>query len=327
MGNRKHILLFLLLHVCVLGVAQDALMHTQSVMKQEFINPAYNSFKDFTSVNLMSRYQWVSKIDGAPETYAVNVYSPINLSGLGVGFMAINQSIGLRRRLSFSGSFSHNLRVNSSDYLAFGYSVGFQSVAYDVQRLETYPDLDLGTIDFNVTNTTAAFGLVFYDPAYFVGLSSNLLFAGNKSGSGWLVPGFDLTSGFMYNISKGVFFRPDFVLKYYPVKQTIYENGKQYQSLVSPLLDIGINFLLAEKVWLGTSHRFGQAQTCSVDVLIREAFKIGYTYEIGLGKGINQFSSQGIRLTWNLIPKRALKGFDRSGRYNTKGRMCTYLYR
>lgn len=259
MKNKKHLLLFFFFQMSLIGFAQDLLMQTQSVMKQEFINPAFNSFKGFTSVNLMTRYQWYNQVSGAPVTYGANVYIPISLSGLGVSFMAINQSIGLRQKTSFSGSFSHNLSISNTDYLALGYSVGLQNVSFDTNRLQTYPDLNMGGLELSTTDLSVSFGLFYYNPAFFVGLSSNVLITSPKYEFGWLIPGFDFTAGYMYNLSPSVFFRPDMVLKYYPLKQVVYENGEISKSMVDPILDVGLNFLLSERLWLGTSHRFGDA--------------------------------------------------------------------
>jgi len=302
-------------------------MFDQNVMKQEFMNPAYNSFKDYISVNLMTRHQWFNKLSGSPTTYAANVYFPVNLSGFGVGVMAVNQSIGLRKKVSFSGSFSHNLRVSSFDYLALGYGVGVQNMSYDMNKIITYPDVDLGGLELNSTNLTASIGLFFYDPMFFLGLSSNFLVNSDKKyAQSGLIPGFDFTSGLMYPINDKILIRPDMVLKYYPVKMYLYENGGKQESKADPIFDLGLNVLLAEKLWVGTSHRFGQAQTFSVVLNVRESFRFGYTFELGIGKGINQFNSHGVHLAWDIVRGRALSGFSRSGRYNN-GHMNSHLYR
>lgn len=324
---RVSILLLLLTHLCVQVVAQDVLMHTQSIMKQEFMNPAYNSFKDYTSVNLMSRHQWYNKVPGAPNTYAANVYVPISLSGLGVGFTAISESIGLREKVYFAGSISHNIRVSTRNYLAFGYSLGIQSISYDMDRMHTYPDINISGLDLNYTSMNLGVGLFYYTPIYFVGISSNTLMNDNQYQGNTFLPGFDFTAGFMYRISDQLLLRPDFILKYYPINEKTYSNGDVFSSKTDPILDVSINFLLDEKLWLGTSHRFGQAQTFSADVIIKESYKIGYTFELGIGEGMNQFNSHGIRLTWNIISRYALQRFDRNGRVNTRGKLNTYLYK
>ncbi len=325
--NKAIIFIFIFFQFNLIVFAQDALMHTQSIMKQEFLNPAYSSFKDFTSINLMSRHQWYNKIDGAPESFAANVYVPVSLSGLGLGFTAITESVGLREKVSFTGSLSHNLRVSSSSYLAFGYGFGFQNVSYDMNRLKTYSDVNPADLELNTTNLSATLGIFYFAPTYFVGLSSNTLFNKNNYSNSGLLPGFDFTTGFMYRLNKSVIFRPDMVLKYYPINVYEIESGKVQKSVADPIVDMGVNFLLAEKLWLGTSHRLGQVQTFSADFIIRQTFKFGYTFELGIGKGVNQFSSHGFRLNWNIIPKRAMQGFDRSERHNITGMLSSYLYR
>ncbi len=325
--NKASILLLFIFLYCMPGFAQDAFMHTQGVMKQEFMNPAYNSFKDYISVNLMNRLQWNNKMDGSPKTYAANVYVPVSLSGLGIGFTAITESIGLREKVSFTGSISHNLRVSSSNNLAFGYSLGFQNLSYDMARLTTYTDINAGDLELNSTNLNAALGIFYFTPVYFVGLSSNTLINKNNYSAGGLLPGFDFTAGFIYRINEAILFRPDMVVKYYPVKLYKSNNGQISDTDAAPIVDLALNFLLAGKLWLGTSHRFGQAQTFSADVIVKESFKLGYTFEWGIGKGANQYSSHGLRLVWSIIPKRALQGFDRSERHNITGMLSSYLYK
>ena len=135
-----YMLILALFGICTNGVCQEETMHTQGVMKQEFLNPAYNSFKDYTSISLMSRQQWYSSVDGSPKIYAGNVYVPVSLSGLGVGITVLKETIGLRNKTSISGSLSHNIRLGVSNYLAFGYGIGIQNLAYDMTRLKTYPN-------------------------------------------------------------------------------------------------------------------------------------------------------------------------------------------
>lgn len=329
MKNKYNIfaLLLCLLALSFPGEAQDGQMHTQSIVKQEFINPAYSSFKDYTSINLMSRHQWYNQMDGSPETYAANIYVPVSLSGFGLGLTAITETIGLRQKVSFSGSLSHNIHVGTSNYLGFGYGFGMQNNTYDMDRLRTYSDINPAELVLNSTNFHATLGLFYYAPMFFVGLSSNTLINKSNYNGSWLLPGFDFTSGFMYRINNAVIFRPDMVVKYYPVKSYSVEGGQISESAVIPVIDVAVNFLLLEKLWLGTSHRVGQAQTFSADFIVKETFKIGYTFELGIGQGVNQFSSHGLRLAWSIIPKRALQGFDRSERHNIPGMLNSYLYR
>lgn len=328
MKDKKfHISLLLLFLSWIPVLGQDDLLFDQNVMRQEFINPAYNSFKDYTSVNILSRHQWINQLNGGPETYAANVYIPVAYSGFGIGIMAVNQTSGIRKRLSFSGCLSHNIRISAYDYLAFGYSIGVQNISHNQEKIKTYSDVDFGGLDISSTKLLGTLGLFFYDPNYFIGLSSGFLVNNDKDTGIGLIPGIDFTSGYMYGASSGLVIRPEVVVKYYPVKMYVYENESKKMKSGYPVVDVGVNFLLADKLWLGTSHRFGLAQTFSVSVNAWESFKFGYTFELGLGEGLNQLNSHGVHLSWNMAAKKALNGFGRSERYNVKGLMGTHLYR
>lgn len=306
--------------------AQDKAMHTQGVMKQEFLNPAYNSFKDYVSLSLFSREQWGNKVIGSPSTYAANLYVPLKKSNLGVGLIAIAEKIGLREKTTFVASLSHNVRITQNSYLAFGYGLGIESTSYDKERLIAQdPTINVGAIDLNYSRTNLSIGLFYYSPRYFVGLGSNTLVDKQRVSGEWFLPGFDFTVGSMHRLHKNILFRPDLVIKYYHIRDIEYNNEFKTVSYFNPIYDLNANFLLDDKVWLGIGHRFQQAQTFSVDVIISKKFKLGYTYELGIGSGLNQFSSQGIRVTWGNFSDlpRSLASHDEAKNLGTTG----YLYK
>lgn len=331
MGNKylilRFLILFALLFECNFGFGQDEQVYTQSILKQEFLNPAYNSFKDYSSVSLLSREQWNNAVVGSPKTNAASLYCPLKLSGLGIGFVAISEEIGLRDKLSFSGTLSHNVKITSKSYLAFGYGVGFEKTSYDLQRMITQnEDIEIRDLDLDYTRMSFTLGLFYYSTHFFSGISSNALAASKKSNSGWLLPGFDFTLGSMHEINKKILFRPDLAIKYYNVKDIVYTDGVKEVSYYSSVFDLSLNFLLDNRLWIGTGRRFNQAQTFSVDLIIHKELKLGYTYELGFGKGLNQFDSQGIRLVWNFIPNPAKESF-RSGKKYSAGNIGTNLYK
>ena len=326
MKNKYQILLLLvfLINNSFPAMAQDIMMHTQGILKQEFFNPAYNSFKDYASFSLLNKYQWTGSMNGAPKTYAVNAYIPVKLSGLGFGITAITEEIGLRNKVSFTGNLSHNVKVGENGYLAFGYGIGMQNISYNTQKMKTYEGSEI-TSDINSTDYNFALGMFYYGNSYFAGLSTNVLVSGTDYTGGQILPGVDVTTGYVHRFSESLLLKPEMILKYYPVRSTYYQSAEASKSRAKPVLDLGINALLMSRMWLGTSFRIKQAWTFSADVIIKDAFKLGYTFEWGVGKGINQFNSHGIRLVWNLIPSYALKGFNRSSRY--KGAIIDEIYR
>ena len=116
-------------------LAQDVSMHTQGVMQQEFLNPAYNSFKSDISLSAYNRTQWNSKFENTPETYLVNLFVPIKTARLGVNLQTIVESIGLRTTTEFKASLCNNIQLSEGAFLSFGYSVGFLQNAFDQNKI------------------------------------------------------------------------------------------------------------------------------------------------------------------------------------------------
>lgn len=125
-------------------------MHTQGIMQQEFLNPAYNSFKDYMSIAFYNRMQWGNKFEYSPETYVTNLFMPINKTRLGANLGVIVEDIGLRKTTEFKLSLCHNIQLTQHSFLAFGYSVGFLQNSFDRNKIINYPDED---ISFLLTQT------------------------------------------------------------------------------------------------------------------------------------------------------------------------------
>jgi type IX secretion system PorP/SprF family membrane protein len=300
-------------------------MHCQSVVKQEYLNPAYNSFKDYTSVNILARNQW-GGVDNHPRLYGANFYMPIHLSRLGVGLTLLKEEIGLRNICSLSASLAHNLRISMQSYLSFGYGIGAELTSYDRDRIVAMNDNYLNyDIDWTTFGPSFKLGVFYADPHIFAGLSSNTV-TGRSNDKNWYLPGLDFVCGAMYRLSRSVFFRPDLIIKYYRNEKVVVTESVPADSYVPPVFDLSVSFLLDERVWLSTSHRFNLAHTFSVDFLIASDFQLGYSFELGIGEGLNQFNSHAISLSYKINSGKALGGFQKRGRY-IHGDKFKYLYR
>lgn len=318
-------LLYLFLFEIGLASAQDEVMHSQSVVKQEYLNPAYSSFKDYVSVNLLSRTQWVGVTEN-PRVYGANVYVPLQLSRMGVGLTVLNEDIGLRNVSSVNVSLAHNIRVGLRSYLSFGYGVGAELTAYDRdQIIAKNEEYLLYNIDWSIFNPAIKLGLFYTDPHFFIGMSSNSVL-GKADDKNWYLPGIDFVCGAMYQINQSLFFRPDLIVKYYRNEQITVQGTNRYKTYVPPVLDLSLSFLLDDRLWLSTSHRLNQAQTFSADILIARSLQLGYSFELGLGAGINQFNTHAISLSFRIGNGFSLQGFQREVRYNM-GAITNYLYR
>lgn len=289
--------------------AQDVSMHTQGIMQQEFLNPAYNSFKDYMSIAFYNRMQWGNKFEYSPETYVTNLFMPINKTRLGANLGVIVEDIGLRKTTEFKLSLCHNIQLTQHSFLAFGYSVGFLQNSFDRNKIINYPDEDISFLltqtDLNSTYPTISLGMLFLTKKWFFGISSMATNIKSNVDDSQYFPGFDFSCAARFRLSSWLQMRPGIIVKYYNEKGIKSINGVVTDSYKIPVVyDFAANFLLVNKVWLGTSHRTNQAQTFSLDMKIGQNMKLGYTFELGIGDGLNQFNSHGMRLSYYLKHKK-----------------------
>ncbi len=292
--------------------AQDVPMHTQGLLLQEFLNPAYNSFKENVSISLYNRAQWGNKFRYSPETYAGNIYLPTKKTRLGANIKVIVENIGLRNTTEFSAGFCHNTSISEKVHLALGYSVGFLQNSLNENEIICYPDEDLSFLlaqsDLNRIYPIAAIGIYLYTDIWHLGLSSMTASLSKDKDDSQYFPGFDFALGAKFKLSPSVEFRPEFIMKYYNEKSYSSNNGVIFKTENMPkVYDLAANFILRDKVWLGTSHRFGQAQTFSLDMKVLNNMKVGYIFELGIGDGLNQFNSNGLHLAYEIMDRRSHK--------------------
>jgi type IX secretion system PorP/SprF family membrane protein len=283
-------------------------MHTQGIMQPEFLNPAYNSFKDYVSLGIYNRAQWGNQFKYSPETYVANLYLPISKARLGTNIGVIVEDIGLRTTTEFKLSLSHNVRLSEHGFLSFGYSVGFLQNSLDRKKIIAYSDEDLSywlsKNDLQSIHPTISLGILYLSQRWYAGISSMTTSVKKNMDDSQYLPGFDFTGGAKLRLSSFLHFLPGVVIKYYNEKAIRSENGVLVKNKIPVVYDFAANFLVANKFLVGTSHRINQVQSFSLDMIIARNLKMGYTFELGIGKGLNQFDSHGLRLSYSFRNKK-----------------------
>lgn len=297
------ILLFCLLLVNI-SSGQDNL---QNIYQPVFNNPAYNSFNDCYSANMIVRNQWGGKVTGSPEVYGVNLFVP-TARRLGFSLQAVDEEQGLSSRFTMLGIMSHHIKLTEKSDLGFGYGVGFDYNSYDINKIYEYnPDIILSDNDLeNELNAKISVGLFYRMPFFYSGFSFNTTLNSEYS-SYKVVRGFDWIAGSVVSLNDYLALKPELAVKYYRIKESIYTSSNSTDEWIDPIFNLGINALLKNRVWLGVNRRFEYAQTYSVAFYINSSLKLGYTFEKGIGNGINQFDSHVFRLSWNLEKKQGKK--------------------
>lgn len=308
----KYFFCLLLCFVNVLVLRAQEMMHLQSVVKQEFINPAYNSFKDYSSINLISRLQWVN-LPHNPEVFGANVFVPLK-NRLGVNVTLLRENIGLRKVSSADVCLSSNIQLGKQSFLAFGYGIGVQSNYYRTDEIISYDDGNylFGNENWDAHKFMVKLGAFYMTKYIFAGVSGNMLVDRNWNDQLVLCPSWDFLVGGMFKIKRNILFRPDLVVKYYRTEFIKVDGGIEEASYVPPVVDPALNFLFYNRIWAGISYRVNMAATVSFAVKVNNNMKFGYTYEYGIGDGVNQFSSHGLTITFDFKQKASLYDHQRN---------------
>jgi type IX secretion system PorP/SprF family membrane protein len=282
--------IFLIL-TCALALpmmAQQDPQYSQYQFNQMVINPAYAGTKDALSAVLDIRKQW-SGFDGAPSTQSFSFHGPLKKKRIGLGLSAYNDAVGPKRVTAAYGNISYMLPINSKLKLSFGLRAGVVNYVFDFSKINyrdpgeinamanisTYklkPDFDAGLFlksnsfyaGFSATHLNAAY--VYQDKISYT----------NVSGS---QTEYDLTYRLSTHVfaivSKGFAVNDNFVIN----PTIIYKGSKSIGNI-----DVNLNFLIKQRLWLGAFARSSGSIGALVQVIVTDNIKIGYSFDAGLGK-------------------------------------------
>ena len=287
--------------------SQNELLYSSTVLGQQFVNPSLNSLYELPVINVVSYQQWMGKMEGAPQTMALNAYYPLGgrRSGFGAGTNVIRETIGLRVNSLYSLFASHRLKLNRYSRLTLGVSVGYQVNSFEKSGIDVPANEQvIKQLDFSKENIFASIGVMYSYKWLHLGLSSNMLFD-NEIKPDNLIPGFDAYIGGFYHLRrKKIKIMPRLAYSYYGTKEELNRYGNEVTISKSiSIIDAGISVDYKDLIRIGASHRLDYSQLFSLDIILKKKFNIGYVYELGMGD-VSEYNSQAIRLAISLSKKR-----------------------
>ena len=326
----KYLIVLFLFLIKVGKTSAQFELSVPAITKQEFFNPAYNSYKTQISLNVMSRQQWYNAGIEGPKVLALNGYFPVGKGSIGIGGNAISEEVGLRTVNTAYFNVSKRLNVAVDAQLSFGLGLGVQSETYNRNKMVHYPEVSFDGVELNQVNPALSLGLMAMVSNNFFGVSSNVTMSKHDFDYKYLV-GFDCTAGTVKVVSNDFVYRLALVGKYYI--QNKFEAGSDgilNNGYVDPIVDLSFHCLVYEKIWLGTSHRFNEAQTLTISARFGKQRKLtlGYLYEKGIGRGLNQFDTQGVFLAYNFFKGRGSgkRAYFQKRRIRYVKSLSEYLY-
>lgn len=241
------------------------------------INPAYAGSRDVLSVALVIRNQWTG-IDGAPKTSSINVHGPLKKKKVGLGLQLLADELGPKKSSGLLGSYAYRLPLGKGK-LAMGLRAGIYNYTYNWDAIDYKDQADVYNMtgQQNVAVPSSDAGLYYYTQTFYCGVSASHILHGRLTTYD-NIQGRDaeLKTHVYATASKALQLSENFVLN--PsvlVKAT---------ANAPVALDINLNMLIDESLWLGASMRKDYGFVVLAQYSINNKFRIGYGFDMGLNK-------------------------------------------
>lgn len=286
---------------CSTLFAQQDALYSQHVYNKLPLNPAYAGSRDVISALAMYRRQWVS-FPGAPTTATVNVHSALANRDLALGFNLIHDELGITENTEINGSFAYRIPTKNGR-LSFGLQAtmgNFRMGLTDaVSAVEDDPSLSQNV---NKYMFNAGAGVYYYTDNFYFGLSVPRLIKNSHRGHevgkdpfASLTRHYYAMTGYVFEVNRNLTVRPSALVRY--VKNAPVQ------------ADLGIAFLLQEKIWVGGQYRTAKAMDLYVEYQANDKLRFGYSFGQQLGLvGANAYGSHEILIGIDIPTAGSRKG-------------------
>jgi type IX secretion system PorP/SprF family membrane protein len=271
------------------------------------VNAAYAGMWEKIGFSSLVRKQWTG-INRSPLTQVISFHTPLKNKKVGLGLNIMNDRYGLENKLSIFGDYAYEISLTPKTRLRLGLKYGFVNYKNPLTQYQLYPD---GEYDYAYAQDVDlkflpnfGLGAFLYEENYYISLSIPKLIKQSYTAN---INNYDLEAQIQtLYIGAGYIFQ-FITLNYLVFKPTILLTANRGLPLQ---YDIGANFLLSEKVWLGLMLRSGNALSFisqwifdnnlrlgfAVDLTYNEIFPYQYgTYEVTLGFDMDFFGRSYIR--------------------------------
>jgi type IX secretion system PorP/SprF family membrane protein len=259
-------------------IAQQDAQYTQYMFNTMSVNPAYAGSRGQLSLAGLYRSQWLG-LDGAPESFTLNLHSPIRNSKVGYGISIVNDNIGdgVVQETYIDAVFSYTLDLDLDKKLSFGLSVGGDLISLDFNSLRNFDDevVEQDNID-NQFSPNFGLGVYYHTDKFYAGLSvPNVLeteYFDNSRGDANAI-NFLSTERMNFYLITGYVFDLNPSLKFKPALLTKAVGGAPLQ------VDLSASFLFADRFSFGAAYRWDAALSALAGFQVTEQIMLGLAYD------------------------------------------------
>ncbi len=296
------------------GYAQQDPQYSQYLFNTLIINPAYAGYRETLNIDAIYRSQWQG-MEGAPQTQSLIIDGSFSQDKVGLALGIVNDKAGLRGKLLAYLNYAYKIKMGREKQLAFGLAAGLAQYSYAGHKA-TYEEMQMADfIDgrYSYIHPDARFGMHYSTKKLYIGLSATNIMGNLLSDNTEKTivlnenPHLFLIAGYLFTINDFIKMKPSLLIK---------------EDIKGPTnADLSLNFLLAEKIWLGTSYRssinlFNKSNLTSnqnrgsgiVGILRFNAtnWNVGYSYDYSISSLRNFSSSHEINVGLVLNKKKNL---------------------
>lgn len=274
--------------------AQEPVFFSQHSLNRTAHNPAWAGDRDIPGISLFSRQQWVSW-EGSPSSNLLNFHTRLPDKNVGLGISMEYEKQGPVQYGGMKGMYSYSLQLGRASTLKLGLQGELRLLQVKIAQLQLVDQGDpLYLEDPGIKlQPNVGVGAAFVRGNFHAGLSLPRLL---KSA---LTPSGEETSPWSY------------------VHQVLYAEMGWHQEIKdnfsvdpaillafsrgsSPLVEISGLFNLGEKLSMGAMYRFDQTMGAMIRYRHMNRYVIGYSYDLALGKLLNNIGTHEVFLGYNL---------------------------
>lgn len=273
---------------------QEPVFFAQNAQNRMVYNPAWAGDRDIPGFSLLSRQQWVSW-EGSPSANLLSFHTRLPDKNVGLGISLEYERMGPVQYTGMKGMYSYSLSVGQKSTLNLGLQGEFRLLQVRIAHLQLVDQGDpLYTDDPGMKfQPNVGIGAAFVRGNFRAGISMPRLL---KSA---LTPHEGETS--QWSSSRQVLYTD---LGWH---QAINENISLDPSLLlafsagrSPLIELSSMVHFGEKISLGAMYRFDQTLGGMVRYRHMNKYIFGYSYDLSLGKLLNNVGTHELFLGYNL---------------------------
>jgi type IX secretion system PorP/SprF family membrane protein len=241
------------------------------------------------------RTQWVG-LDGAPQTGAFSINTPIENSNIGAGLSVVTDRIGPTSEHVISGDISYTIPTSETYKLSFGLKASAN--LFNLNKDKLNPAIKEDELLQGISNDFSpniGAGVYFHSDKLYLGVSApNFLetkrYADNTKAVYKERMNLYGIAGYVFDLSSN--------LKFKPAVMTKMVQGAPLQ------VDVSGNFMINEKFVLGAAWRWDAALSLMAGFQINKGLYLGYGYDRETTKLVNYNSgSHEIFLRYELFSK------------------------